>query len=60
VLPHVIEVVLNHASGFRRGVAGTYNRALYENEMRAALAMWADHVRSIVEGTAQKIISFRA
>ena len=54
--PHVIEALLNHTSGFRRGVAGTYNRALYQNEMRAALAMWSDHLRSIVEGGERKIV----
>jgi integrase len=29
VEPHVIEAVLNHHSGHRRGVAGTYNRSPY-------------------------------
>ena len=58
--PHVIEAVLNHASGFRAGVAGTYNRALYQNEMRAALAMWADHIRSLVEGGERKIVQLPA
>ena len=29
VLPHVIEAVLNHLSGFRAGVAGIYNRNSY-------------------------------
>jgi integrase len=57
--PHVIEAILNHTSGFRRGVAGTYNRALYENEMRAALAMWDDHVRTLVEGGARKIVQLQ-
>jgi len=52
--------VLNHASGFRAGVAGTYNRALYQNEMRAALAMWADHIRSLVEGGERKIVQLPA
>jgi integrase len=54
--PHVIEALLNHTSGFRRGVAGTYNRALYEKEMRAALALWADHVRSLGQSEERKII----
>jgi integrase len=48
VLPHVIEAVINHASGYKRGVAGIYNRAKYEPEVRAALELWADHVTSIV------------
>ena len=30
VAPHVVEAVLNHVSGHKAGVAGTYNRASYE------------------------------
>ena len=48
VLPHVVEVILNHQSGFRSGVAGTYNRAAYAKEAREALTMWADHLADIV------------
>jgi integrase len=48
VLPHVIEATLNHISGHKAGVAGIYNRANYEREVRAALLLWADYVRSIV------------
>jgi hypothetical protein len=58
VLPHVIEAVLNHVSGHKRGVAGVYNRSPYEREVRNALAMWADHIRQIIEGTKRRIISF--
>ena len=29
VQPHVIEAVLNHVSGYKAGVAGTYNRSTY-------------------------------
>jgi len=48
VLPHIVEAVLNHVSGHRAGVAGVYNLARYEAEMRAALSAWADHVDRIV------------
>jgi integrase len=41
VLPHVIEAVLNHVSGHKAGVAGTYNRATYASEKRDALDRWA-------------------
>jgi integrase len=44
VLPHVIETTLNHISGHKAGVSGVYNRAKYEDEVRAALAKWAEHV----------------
>lgn len=45
--PHVIEAVVNHASGFGGGVAGVYNRATYEAERRAALELWAEHVLAL-------------
>jgi len=48
VLPHVIEAVLNHVSGHKAGVAGIYNRSTYANEKRAALDLWASHLRVIV------------
>jgi integrase len=47
VQPHIIEAVLNHVSGHKAGVAGIYNRARYEGEMRDALQRWADHVAAI-------------
>jgi integrase len=48
IQPHIIEAVLNHVSGHKAGVAGIYNRARYEGEMRGALQRWADHVTAIV------------
>jgi integrase len=59
VQPHVIEAVLNHYGGFRSGVSGTYNRSPYEREMRAALALWADHVHNTVEGGTPKVVPLR-
>jgi integrase len=44
VLPHIVEAILNHVSGHRAGVAGIYNRAKYEGDMRQALQRWADQV----------------
>jgi integrase len=55
VLPHVVEAVLNHTTN-RSGVAGIYNRATYSREIKTALAMWADHIRSITDNTERKII----
>lgn len=43
-LPHVIEAVLNHASGHKAGVAGVYNRATYAKEKRDAVDLWATHL----------------
>jgi integrase len=56
VQPHIIEQIFNHQSGHRNGVAGIYNRSSYEREVRAALALWADHIRSIVDGDERKVV----
>jgi integrase len=48
VQPHVVEAVLNHVSGSKSGVAGTYNKAMYLNEKREALNKYAEHVLTIV------------
>jgi integrase len=58
--PHVVECILNHAGGFRAGVRGTYNRAAYANEVRAALLSWSSHVESLVEGKSAKVVPLRA
>ena len=60
VQPHIIEALLNHVSGHKRGVAGTYNRSPYEREVKNALAIWADHVANIVSGEKRKILQFPA
>jgi integrase len=57
--PHIIEAVLNHVSGHKAGVAGTYNRAVYSTEKRIALALWADHLTAIVEGRASNVTPLR-
>jgi integrase len=49
VQPWYVEAVLNHQSGHKAGIAGTYNRARYTDEMRAALQRWADHLDRIVQ-----------
>jgi hypothetical protein len=60
VAPHIIEACLNHYSGHRAGVAGIYNRSSYDREVRAALAMWADHVRTLIDGGERKIVPIRS
>jgi integrase len=57
--PHIIETIQNHHSGHKAGVAGVYNRSSYEREVRNALAIWADHIRSLVAGEAPQIIPFK-
>jgi integrase len=58
IAPHVVEEVLNHQSGHRGGIAGVYNHSRYEREVRAAVALWADHVRSITSGGGRKVVVF--
>jgi integrase len=52
IAPHIVEAVLNHVSGSKRGVAGVYNRASYSAEKRQALDRWGAHVESILAGEA--------
>jgi len=52
VPPHVVEAVLNHVSGHKAGVAGTYNVAEYRAEKQAALTRWTQHVQGVVSGKA--------
>jgi hypothetical protein len=60
IAPHVIELVVNHVSGARAGVAGVYNRSEMLPERRAALARWAQHVRGIVGGKGdEKVVAMR-
>lgn len=49
--PHVIERILNHATGTLGGVAGIYNRFEYLPEMRSALEVWAGFIK---KATGQK------
>ena len=45
VPPHILEAILNHASGTK--IARTYNRADYAEEKRAALEAWDAHVAGL-------------
>ncbi|WAX93632.1 site-specific integrase [Aminobacter sp. NyZ550] len=49
IMPHIVEAVLNHISGFKAGVAGIYNRATYDTEKREALDRWGAHLASIIQ-----------
>jgi integrase len=59
VLPHIVEAVLNHTGGHKAGVAGVYNHARYEREVKAALALWADYVFSLVNSLEPKVVPLR-
>jgi integrase len=60
VQPHIIEQILNHQSGHKAGPAGIYNRSSYEREVRAALALWEDHIRTLVGGGERKVLPLTA
>jgi hypothetical protein len=47
IAPHIVEAVLNHVSGAKAGVAGTYNRAVYAAEKEVARERRALHVAHI-------------
>ena len=53
------QAALNHISGAKAGVAGTYNRAAYAPEKRAALERWASHVQGLVCGQPANIVNMR-
>jgi integrase len=59
IAPHIVEAALNHISGAKAGVAGTYNRAAYAPEKRAALERWASHVQGLVCGQPANIVNMR-
>jgi integrase len=56
VAPHIVEAALNHISGAKAGVAGTYNRAAYAEEKRAALERWATHVQGLVSARPANVV----
>ncbi len=46
--PHVVERLINHASGTISGVAAIYNRYTYLPDMREAIAAYEGHLGSIL------------
>jgi integrase len=59
IQPHIIEAILNHASGHKGGVAGVYNRAQYLADKKQALERWADYVMALVEGRDVNVVPMR-
>jgi integrase len=55
VPPHVIEEILNHKP---RNVQRTYNKSPYASEVRTALLRWQDHLVSLLEDRAPKVVPF--
>jgi integrase len=59
VEPWIVETILNHRGGHKSGVAGVYNKAKYESQVCTAMLLWADHLRSIVDGGGVKVVTLR-
>jgi integrase len=59
ISPFVIEECLNHVSGAKAGVAGTYNRSRYQPETKAALERWAAYVAGVVSGQPANVVPMR-
>jgi integrase len=57
VAPIVLGHVANHRTTTRAGITlGVYNKYAYDKEKRAALNLWADRVRAIVEGNGTDVV----
>jgi integrase len=59
VEPWTIESLLNHWSGSRSGIAAIYNRAKHTLQVRAALSLWDDHLRSLIEGRKRVVLPLK-
>ena len=57
IAPHVIEKVLNHATGQISGVAAVYNRYAYREEKIVALAAWAGVLSEFVDKDRNNVIA---
>lgn len=59
IAPHVIEKVLNHASGQISGVAAVYNRHAYNREKKDALCAWSNALCDILEPHESNVLPLR-
>ncbi len=59
IAPHVIEKVLNHATGQISGVAAVYNRHAYRREKTDALAAWSRALAEIVGQGSDNVVDLR-
>ncbi|MGO9684616.1 MAG: tyrosine-type recombinase/integrase [Steroidobacteraceae bacterium] len=49
IAPHLVELIVNHVSGARAGVAGIYNKSEMLPKRRDALERWARYVGLIID-----------
>lgn len=54
IAPHIVDKILNHASGTIRGVAAVYNRAQYLAERRSALEAWSSWIVALTSPIKKK------
>jgi integrase len=59
IRPDVIELVVNHVSGHRGGIAGVYNRSELMAERKNALERWSAHVEGLATGRANNVVDLR-
>ncbi len=59
IAPHVVELIVNHVSGVKAGVAGIYNKAEMMPERKEALERWATHVQGLVSGASAKVVDLK-
>jgi integrase len=45
-----VEAALGHVAGSRAGIVGVYQRHRFDEEARAAVLRWGEHVRSLLGG----------
>ena len=57
--PHIVEACLNHISGAKAGVAGTYNVEEYASEKREELQRWSDYIERVITGRKAQVIHMR-
>lgn len=55
----VIELCLNHISGTRGGVAGTYNKSQLFEERKEAMKRWALHVQGLLAADKDKVVQMK-
>lgn len=60
VAVHVVEALLNHASGAISGVAAVYNRFDYAPERRAAAQAWANYLDSLTAERPANVVQLGA
>jgi integrase len=56
IRPDVTELVVNHVSGARAGIAGIYNRSELLPERRAALERWSAHLENLTSGRLGNVV----